>query len=45
MLPVVQLDNKGLYTFNNLLSQVPPGAMTVANNTVIDRPGIVETRR
>ncbi len=45
MLPVVQLDNKGLYTYNNLLSQVPPGAMTIANNTVIDRPGIVETRR
>lgn len=45
MLPVVQLDAKGLYTFNNQLSQVPPGAMTIANNTVIDRPGIVETRR
>lgn len=45
MLPVVQLDAKGLYTYNNLLSQVPPGAMTIANNTVIDRPGIVETRR
>lgn len=45
MLPVVQLDNKGLYTFNNLLSQVPPGAMTIANNIVIDRPGIAETRR
>lgn len=45
MLPVVQLDNKGLYTFNNQLSQVPPGAMAIANNVVIDRPGIVETRR
>ena len=45
MLPVVQLDNKGLYTFNNLLSQVPPGAMTIAQNIVIDRPGIAETRR
>lgn len=45
MLPVVQLDNKGLYTYNNLLSQVPPGAMTIANNIVIDRPGIGETRR
>ena len=45
MLPVVQLDSKGLYTFNNLLSQVPPGAMTVANNIDIDRPGISETRR
>lgn len=45
MLPIVQLDAKGLYTYNNLLSQVPPGAMTIANNTVIDRPGIIETRR
>lgn len=45
MLPVVQLDNKGLYTFANQLSQVPPGAMTVAQNVVIDRPGVVETRR
>ena len=45
MLPVVQLDAKGLYTFNNLLSQVPPGAMQIANNIVIDRPGVAETRR
>lgn len=45
MLPVVQLDAKGLYTFNNSLSQVPPGAMSVANNIDIDRPGIAETRR
>lgn len=45
MLPVVQLDNKGLYTFPNQLSQIPPGAMTIANNIVIDRPGVSETRR
>lgn len=45
MLPVVQLQNKGLFTFNNQLSEVPPGAMTIANNIVIDRPGIAETRR
>ena len=45
MLPVVQLDSKGLYTFNNQLSQVPPGAMTIANNIDIDKPGISETRR
>ena len=45
MLPVVQLDSKGLYTYNNILSQVPPGAMTIAQNIVIDRPGIAETRR
>ena len=45
MLPIVQLENKGLFTYANLLSQVPPGSMTVARNVVIDRPGIVETRR
>lgn len=45
MLPVVQLDNKGLFTYPNPLSQVPPGALTVAQNIVIDRPGIAETRR
>ena len=45
MLPVVQLANMGLYTFSNQLSQVPPGAMSIANNIVIDRPGIAETRR
>src|ERR1700719_1697143 len=45
MLPVVQLENAGLQTFPNQLSQVKPGAMTVANNISIDRPGIAETRR
>ena len=45
MLPVVQLDAKGLYTFNNQLSQTPPGAMTRANNVCIDKPGVAETRR
>jgi hypothetical protein len=45
MLPIVQLDNKGLFTYANLLSQVPPGSMTIASNVIIDRPGIVETRR
>ena len=45
MLPVVQWDNRGLYTFSNQISQVPAGAMTIANNIDIDRPGIAETRR
>lgn len=45
MLPVVQLDFKGLYTMQNLLSQVPPGACTIADNVNCDRPGIAETRR
>jgi hypothetical protein len=41
----IQLNNLGLYTFNNVISQVPAGAMTAALNVVIDRPGVVETRR
>lgn len=45
MLPVVQLENKGLVTYPNQLSQVPPGAMTTAQNVVVDRPGVVESRR
>lgn len=45
MLPVVQLDNKGLYTYGNQLAQVQPGSMSTAQNVVIDQPGIVETRR
>jgi hypothetical protein len=45
MLPTVQLQNRGLFTFSNQLSEVPPGAMTIAENIVIDRPGIAETRR
>ena len=35
----------GLYTFPNLLSEVPPGAMTIASNVNIDRPQVAETRR
>lgn len=42
---MVQLDSKGLYTYPNPLSQVPPGAMTIAQNVVCDSPGTVETRR
>lgn len=45
MLPVSQLDAKGLFTYANQLSQVPPGGMTVAQNVVIDKLGVVETRR
>lgn len=35
----------GLYTYPNPLSQVPNGAFSVANDVVIRRDGIVETRR
>lgn len=36
---------KGLYTFPNPLSEVPDGALIVADNTVIDREGTIEPRR
>lgn len=45
MLPIVQLENMGLQTFNNQLSKVAPGAMDVANNINIDKPAVAETRR
>lgn len=45
MLPVLQLDNRGLYTFPNQLSQTPPGAASVADNVCIDRPGTADSRR
>lgn len=41
----VNLDNVGLFTFNNAISKNPPGAMEIAENVVIDRPSVVETRR
>ena len=39
------LNAKGLYTFPNPLGTVPVGALSVAQNTVIDRDDTVETRR
>lgn len=41
----VQLKARGLYTFFNDLSEVPPGALREALNVVIDRNGIIEPRR
>lgn len=41
----INLKNIGLYTFNNVISSVPPGAMSIASNVVIDKPDVVETRR
>lgn len=41
----LQLNNLGLYTYANTVGQVPSGAMVAALNVVIDRPGVVETRR
>jgi hypothetical protein len=42
---LLQLNNLGLYTYANTVGQVPAGAMVAASNVVIDRPGVVETRR
>jgi hypothetical protein len=39
------LKPEGLYTFPNAFSQVPPGALETASNVVIDREGIVTSRR
>lgn len=41
----LQLNNLGLFTYNNTVGQVPPGAMAAALNIVIDKPGVAETRR
>lgn len=44
---VFQTANKfsGLYSYPNAISEVPPGALQLANNVVIDRPGVVSPRR
>jgi hypothetical protein len=41
----LKLELKGLYTSPNNLSSVPEGALEVANNVVIDKSNIVESRR
>lgn len=41
----VQLANLGLFTYTNLVSQAPAGSMLIAQNIVIDKPGVAETRR
>jgi hypothetical protein len=41
----VLLKNSGIFSFPNQLSEVPPGAMSVADNCIIDRNGVVESRR
>jgi len=39
------LKARGLFTDSNQLGSVPEGAMTTANNVIIDRDDIVESRR
>lgn len=41
----LNLDNIGLYTYSNDVNKNPPGAMSVALNIVIDKPGVADTRR
>lgn len=41
----ITLQAEGLYTYPNNLSEVPSGGLLVANNTVIDKPGVIEPRR
>ena len=41
----LQMKIRGLYTFPNDMSAVPEGALSVANNIVIDKDSIAEPRR
>lgn len=41
----LNLKLRGLYTHPNQLSEVPPGALLKAKNMILDKEGILETRR
>ena len=41
----VVLKARGLYTFQNQLSEIPEGALLEALNCIIDRNGIIQKRR
>lgn len=41
----LQLSPVGLYTNPNTLSETPKGALSVADNIICDRPGILSSRR
>lgn len=41
----INVQAKGLYTFPNQISQVPLGSLSQADNVVIDREGVLESRR
>lgn len=41
----INLNPKGLFTYYNNLSEVSPGALLKATNTVVDRTGIIAPRR
>lgn len=42
---ILNLKASGLHTFFQSLMEVPPGALLQANNTVINRDGVIEPRR
>jgi hypothetical protein len=42
---VLTLKAAGLYSFPNPLGSVPPGSLVEAQNSVMDRPDTIETRR
>lgn len=41
----INLNPKGLYTYYNNLSEVAPGSLLKATNTVLDRSGVLNPRR
>ncbi len=41
----VTMHCRGLYTFQNILGEIPDGALSETNNVVIDRDGVVTPRR
>jgi hypothetical protein len=42
---ILEIKLQGLYTNPNNLSQVPAGSMSQADNVVLSKPGIIESRR
>lgn len=45
MSQVLTIKAKGLYSNSNQLSEVPEGALSKANNVVIDKDSVIESRR
>ena len=43
--PVISIKPKGKYTYPNVFSEVPQGAMIEALNVVMPRPSVIEQRR
>lgn len=41
----INLKARGIFTYPNNLSEIPEGALSVADNVTIDRNGVIEPRR